>query len=185
MPAKLPSYTARRQSIPTLTSRPLPSATRIAAVRPLREQLAAILRTARCSPGGDPLERSRSSTSQASRPGRPRAGSSRPAERKALVLVVAPEPEWPRGTLVPAGRGAVQEEVVTHRRFEPARRGHVGAMDDAVRELVGAEPRRLGDVSGRVRSGPLCHLLDHWRDLALQERLELLLGVGEAHVAVE
>src|SRR5688572_16901028 len=106
--------------------------------------------------------------------------SCRPSGIGLLVLVVAPEPEWPRATFVPPHRGAVQEEVVTHRRLESARRGHIGAVNDAVRELVRAQPRRLGDVSGRVRSGRLRHLLDGWGNLARQERLHLLLGVSEA-----
>src|SRR5437588_12108538 len=91
-----------------------------------------------------------------------------------VVLVVAPEPVRLRSLLIAPRRGAVQQEVVTHRRLQPARRAHVGAIDDAVGERVRAQARALGYVSRRVRSGRLGHLLDGRRNLALQERLELL-----------
>src|SRR3712207_1860203 len=74
---------------------------------------------------------------------------------------------------------------LSHCRLEPAGGRHVGSVDDALRLDVGAEPGPLRDVRRRVDAARFRILLDGRWHLALQERLQLLLGVQEAEVAVE
>src|SRR4030088_1149718 len=102
-----------------------------------------------------------------------------------LVLVAAVEPERPRAALIASDRSTVQQGVVTHGRLEPAPGGRVGAVDHAVRELVRAQPGLLGEVPGRIGCARLRILRDGLRQLALEERPQILLRVDEAEVAVE
>src|SRR3989442_9376781 len=102
-----------------------------------------------------------------------------------LVLVVTAHPERARFALVATLRCAVQQSVVGHRGLEAAGCGHVGPVNDPVRERVRAQARAFGDVPDDVRPAHARVLLDGGRDLALQERSQLPLGVEEAEVAVE
>src|SRR6266545_4296113 len=101
------------------------------------------------------------------------------------VFVVAAQPEVGGALLVASHRRPVQQAVVGHGGLKAARRGHVGPVDGAVRERVCAQPGPLGDVPKHIRTGRLRHLGHGRGDLAVEERLQLLLGVLEAKVAVE
>src|SRR2546423_14675154 len=99
---------------------------------------------------------------------------------KRSVLVVAAEPELRLALFVASQGSAVQEAVVGHRRLEAARRRHIGPVDDPVGECVGAQSRPFSDVSAGVGAAGGRQMADGGRDLALQERLQLFLGVHEA-----
>src|SRR5438093_4919560 len=94
-------------------------------------------------------------------------------------------PERHVGALVATLRGAVEQGVVGHRELEAARGRHIRAVDGPVRERVHAQARPLRDVAAGTRTAHLRVLYNGDRDLALQERLQLVLRMQEAEVAVE
>src|SRR5207302_4625479 len=101
------------------------------------------------------------------------------------VLVVPTQPEGLIAALVATHRRSVEQAVVGHRRLETARGGDIGPVDRPFRERVRAQPRSLRDVAGDVGPGRLRVLRHRRGNLALEEGAQLLLGVGEAQVAIE
>src|SRR5439155_14749582 len=83
-----------------------------------------------------------------------------------LVLVVAADPQRPRGALVATLRRPVQQAVVGHCGLEATGARYVGPVDDPVRSRVHAQARSLGDVPHHVRPAHARVLLDGGRDLA-------------------
>src|SRR4051795_1791607 len=108
-----------------------------------------------------------------------------PVEKVALVLVVAPHPQWPRCALVPARRRPIEHPVVAHRDLEAPGGGHIGPIRLSVRERVDAHSRAFRDVPRHIRATHLRVLLDRRWDVALEERAKLLLRVQEACVPME
>src|SRR2546429_5369768 len=102
-----------------------------------------------------------------------------------LVLVVSAEPVLELSFLVAPARSPVEQPVVGHRGLEAAGGRDVGPVDGAVLLCVRAQAGTLRDVAGDVSAAGVRHLLDDRRDLAFQERLQLLLGMEEAEVAIE
>src|SRR5205823_2530110 len=102
-----------------------------------------------------------------------------------FVLVVTAHPVRPRVALVATLRRTVEQRVVGHCGLEAAGGADVGPVDGPVRQRVRAQAGSFGDVAQHARSAHLRVLLDGGRDLALQERLQLLLRPQKAEVAVE
>src|SRR5262249_56209098 len=75
----------------------------------------------------------------------PRAGASR-----AIVLVVAADPELEPIALVASFRRPVEEPVVAHQELDPATPGRIGVVDSPVRRGEGAEALGLGQVTDDV-----------------------------------
>src|SRR4051812_8676052 len=114
-----------------------------------------------------------------------RPGSAGRVWTRVLVLVVAPQPEDLLALLLAPQRRAVQQPVVAHHRLEAAGGAHVRPVHHPVRPDVGAEAGALRDVAGDVRPAGDRVLLDGRGDLSREERLQLVLRVQEAQVAVE